>query len=224
MKRAELPSAPRETERVLDPVERLSEVLFGLIMAMTFTGSIHAASAGHEEYRTMLFGAIGCNVAWGLVDAVMYVLTDLVERNRGRVLLRALHAEPRAEAAHALIAGVLPDRIAEAITTDELESLRLRLERLPVPMGSAGPTARTLRGAFGVFLLVALSTFPLVLPFLIVSDPVRALRFSHATALVLLFLVGSAFGRFSGQRPLVTGLGMVSIGVVLVLLTIALGG
>ena len=123
-----------------------------------------------------------------------------------------------------MIVGVLPERVADAMRTEDLEGLRRRLEGLPVPAGSAGLTRRTLRGALGVFLLVALSTFPLVLPFLIFDDPVRALRFSHAIALLLLFFAGSAFGRFSGQRPLLTGLGMVSIGVVLVLLTIALGG
>ena len=77
-------SAPERRARVLDPVERVSEIVFGVIMAMTFTGSIHAASDGREEIRTLLFGALGCNVAWGLVDAVMYVLSDLTS---GPVLL-----------------------------------------------------------------------------------------------------------------------------------------
>ncbi|HKX45986.1 MAG TPA: VIT1/CCC1 transporter family protein, partial [Planctomycetota bacterium] len=95
---------------------------------------------------------------------------------------------------------------------------------LPEPPRRARLTARTLRGAFGVFLLVSLSTFPLVVPFLVVPDPARALRLSHAVALALLFLVGAAFGRYAGQRPFPTGVAMVAIGVVLVALTIALGG
>jgi VIT1/CCC1 family predicted Fe2+/Mn2+ transporter len=119
---------------------------------------------------------------------------------------------------------VLPERVAQAMSEQELEAVRGRLEQQPLPTGSAGLTRRTLRGALGVFLLVSLSTFPLVVPFLVIDDAARALRFSHAVGLTMLFFVGSAFGRHSGQRPLVTGLGMVSIGVVLVLLTIALGG
>jgi VIT family len=213
-----------ESDRVLDPVERLSEILFGLIMAMTFTGSIHAASDGREEIHTVLFGAIGCNLAWGIVDAVMYVLTDLVERNRGLVLLRALRSAASPEEAHQLIAASLPDGVAEVVRSEELETVRIRLLQLPSPMRRARLTRRTLRGALGVFLLVALSTFPLVLPFLFVRDVGPALRISHATGLVLLFLVGSAFGRYAGQRPWATGLGMVAIGLVLVVLTIVLGG
>jgi VIT1/CCC1 family predicted Fe2+/Mn2+ transporter len=57
-------------------------VIFGLIMALTFTGSLSVAEAGREEVRTVLIGALGCNIAWGLVDGVMYVITSLVERAR----------------------------------------------------------------------------------------------------------------------------------------------
>jgi len=35
--------------RVLDPLDRISEVLFGLIMVLTFTGSLRVAEAGHGK-------------------------------------------------------------------------------------------------------------------------------------------------------------------------------
>jgi VIT1/CCC1 family predicted Fe2+/Mn2+ transporter len=44
---------------VLDPIERFSEILFGLIMVLTFTGSLSATSGGRNEVRTMLIGALG---------------------------------------------------------------------------------------------------------------------------------------------------------------------
>jgi hypothetical protein len=34
------------TRQILDPVERASEILFGLIMVLTFTGSITMALGG----------------------------------------------------------------------------------------------------------------------------------------------------------------------------------
>ena len=74
--------------RVLDPMDRIAEVLFGLIMVLTFTGSLSAATSGHEEIRTMLLAAIGCNLAWGLVDAAMFVMAQLGERGRGLVAYR----------------------------------------------------------------------------------------------------------------------------------------
>ena len=60
------------SKRILSPIERVSEVLFGLIMVLTFTGSLSAAESGEAEVRAMLVGAIGCNLAWALIDVIMY--------------------------------------------------------------------------------------------------------------------------------------------------------
>src|SRR5204863_508677 len=54
-------STEGSSRRVLEPIERISEVLFGVIMVLTFTGSLSVAEAGREDVRTMLIGAIGCN-------------------------------------------------------------------------------------------------------------------------------------------------------------------
>jgi hypothetical protein len=32
--------------------------------ALTFTTTISLATAGREDVRTMLLGALGCNIAW----------------------------------------------------------------------------------------------------------------------------------------------------------------
>jgi hypothetical protein len=58
------------THRILDPVERTSEILFGLIMVLTFTGSISVAEAGQAEMREPGRGR-RVQLAWGIVDAVM---------------------------------------------------------------------------------------------------------------------------------------------------------
>ena len=63
---------------MLDPSERTAEVLFGLIMVLTFTGSLSAAEAGPDDIRAMLIGALGCNIAWGIIDGL--ATTCLVER------------------------------------------------------------------------------------------------------------------------------------------------
>lgn len=208
---------------VLDPVERLSEILFGLIMALTFTGSIHAASDGHEEIRTTLVGAIGCNIAWGIVDAVMYLMTGAVTRNRTLRALRAVRGAKGADEAAAILADALPEGVARVMAPRDFESLRGWIAKLPEQRMRA-LTARDLRGALGVFLLVTVSTFPVVVPFLFTRNAATALRLSHAIALTMLFLIGWAFGRYAGLRPLLTGVSMLGIGVVLALIAIALGG
>ena len=211
-------------ERVLDPVERLSEILFGLIMVLSFTCSISAASSGHEEVRTVVIGAIGCNLAWGLVDAVMYLMTILVDRARGLRLMRAVRAAPDAERGRALIADELPDAIGRLLEGGEMESLRRKVLALEDVPAWPSLTKRDWTGAVGVFLLVFLSTFPVVLPFLFVSPLHSAMRASNAVAIVMLYLVGHRLARHAGLRRVRTGLAMVAVGLVLVALTIALGG
>ena len=68
---------PKTNKRLLNPIDRISEILFGLIMALTFTCTISVFEADKAVVKDMLIGAIGCNIAWGLVDAVMYSLLHL---------------------------------------------------------------------------------------------------------------------------------------------------
>ena len=75
-------SSERSSKRVLEPIDRVSEVLFGLIMVLTFTGSLSVAEAGRDDVRTMLIGALGCNLAWGIIDGVLYLMGCLAEKGR----------------------------------------------------------------------------------------------------------------------------------------------
>ena len=79
-------------------------------------------------------------------------------------------------------------------------------------------------GAIAVFLLVFLSTFPVVIPFLLMRDAQRALRVSNAVAVVMLFITGYAYGHMTHRGPGLVGGAMVILGVTLVGLTMALGG
>jgi VIT1/CCC1 family predicted Fe2+/Mn2+ transporter len=210
--------------RVLDPVERISEILFGLIMVLTFTGSLSVAEAGHAEVREMLVGAIGCNLAWGLVDAVMYLMASVTERARGLLTLRAVRLASDPAAAHRLIADALPPVVSTALTGSDLEMLRQRVRDLPAVPADARLGVSDGLAAVGVFLLVFLSTFPVVIPFLLMSEPGPALRASNAIAVAMLFLLGWSLGSFSGRPAWRTGCAMVVLGTALVGITIALGG
>ena len=212
-----------EKPSVLDPVDRASEVVFGLLMAVTFTGSISVAAAGQEEVHKMMAAALGCNLAWGLADAVMYLVGIAVERLRGAALLARLRATTDTPAAHALIAATLPPRIADVADSDALELLRQRL------LASRDTPARALGrddflGALGVFLLVVLATFPVVIPFAVLDSTALALRVSNAVALVTLFAAGWTLGRYAGTHAWLGGAVMAALGTVLIGVIIALGG
>src|SRR6187455_386477 len=152
------------SNRVLDPLERFSEIVFGLIMVLSFTCAISVAEAGREDVRAMLIGAIGCNLAWGIIDAAFYLIACLAERGRNAGLLRSVQAADSAQARQA-IAEALPAKVAEALEPSDLERIQAHLKTHPVPEGPPRLSSEDWRGAFGVFLLVFLSTFPVVVPF-----------------------------------------------------------
>ena len=219
-----LPDLFTSPRRTLDPIERISEVLFGLIMVLTFTLTLSVAEGGQGEVRTMLIGALGCNLAWGVIDAVFYLMAALAQRGHNLTAFRAARSENDPVRAQGIIADALPPMIASLMQPAVLEALRLRLKQVPEPKKYVRLTLDDWKGAAGVCLLVFLSTFPVVIPFTFMHDVTRALRFSNAIAVVLLYVMGYAFGRITGRRPVLIGVAMVVFGAALVAMTIALGG
>jgi hypothetical protein len=210
--------------RVLDPMERISETLFGLIMALTFICSLGVATSGNIRIQTMLIGALGCNLAWGVVDGGLYLLARINDRGGNILTLRAIQQAPDSETARGVIADALPPELAPLLRLEELELMRRRLQQLPDPREGPKLTKRDWIGALGLCLLSFASTFPVVIPFIFLSDAKLALRVSYAVAIVMLFCCGYAFGYRSGLRPWAAGLVMVAFGGALVGVTIALGG
>jgi len=214
----------KSSKRLLDPMERISEVLFGLIMVLTFTGSLSVAEAGRGQVRTMLIGALGCNLAWGIIDGVFYLMAVLSERGRGIIALRALRKTTDPDEARRIIAAALPPLLASVLPPAEFEVMREKLNQLPDPPTSLRLTKDEWIAAMGVFLLVFLSTFPVVIPFIFVSEARLAVRISNGIAIAMLFLTGCAFGRHIERGRWRTGLWMVVLGGVLAGMTKALGG
>lgn len=208
---------------LLRPVDRVSEMIFGLFMALTFVGVVSVATAGREQIRTMLIAALGCNLAWGLVDAVMYLVRTIAERGRLVTLTRSIR-EADAEVGCRILQDALSTPVAKLITTTEIEAMRGRLLAL-----ADVPTRPRLKrddflAAFGIFLIVVASTFPVALPFIFIKDPGTALFVSRAIALTMMFLGGLALGRYAGYGSWKTGIMMAGLGTVVMVAVIALGG
>jgi VIT1/CCC1 family predicted Fe2+/Mn2+ transporter len=212
-----------ERKRLLNPVDRISEILFGLIMAVTIVGSMSIATAGTDEVRTVMLAALGCNLAWGLVDAVMYVVRTATERTRNRVLARRI-VDADADTARRLITEALPEHVVALSGPDEIEGMRQRLLASPDKLRPV-LAPRDFLEAFAVFVMVVVATFPVVAPFLLTTNTATAMRVAQAVTLVMLFFAGFALGRYAGYaKPLRPGLGMAVFGAVLIGIVKALGG
>jgi VIT1/CCC1 family predicted Fe2+/Mn2+ transporter len=213
----------RPRTRLLDPMERISEILFGLIMVLTLTCSVSIVGDG-EDAQSVLLAALGCNLAWGLIDAVFYLMARFSEQERGISALRALRSTTNPAEVRDIIGEVLPPLLASVLTRVEFGQMQDRLMGMRDPPERPRLTKHDLLAALGIFLLVFLSTLPVVIPLLLIADSRMAIRASNGVALVMLFALGCAFGRYAMRPRWVTGLAMVLLGSVLVAITVALGG
>ena len=211
----------------LDPGERLGELLFGLIMVLTFTlGAGVELQGDRTASRDLLIAALGCNAAWGIIDAALFLMGRLSERGRLHRLVRRIQAEPQQELALALVDRELDERVPAVVrkdvrlaldteVLDRVRELKLEKNRLTADDAWAG---------LAVFWLVFLTALPAVLPFLLLRDAQVAMRASNALLIGLLFFVGWRWAAYTGASRWGTALFVSLLGVALVLVAIALGG
>jgi VIT1/CCC1 family predicted Fe2+/Mn2+ transporter len=216
------------TARHLDPASHMGEILFGLIMTLTFTlaAGIVIQEEGREGAREMLIGILGCNLAWGIIDGVLYVLGQVFERGR----LRRIGVHVRQATSEAAATRVVADELDETLVPVSDESARQRFYGSVLEhVRSVQPAPNYVRredvlGGLAAGWVVFACSFPAVLPFLLLDEPHFALRVSNAILLGLLFFVGWRFARHTLAKPWIAGATFLLVGLLLVALAIPLGG
>jgi hypothetical protein len=213
--------------RFLDPAESLAEILFGLIMVLTCTlGASVIAGIDRDSLRSLFVAALGCNVAWGVIDAALYVMGAVFVRAQNAKLMQAVRSAPGDAAGLAIVRQALEPRFGAYGFDEDREQFYRSLRGMVVHSEAQRSlvTADDLRSAVAVFILVAATALPPAIPFLLIADPVVALRASNVVLVALLFVVGFYWARAIGGRGWWTGIGMMLSGVLLVGVAIAFGG
>jgi hypothetical protein len=213
--------------RYLDPLDRLSEFLFGLIMVLSFTlGASLIIDEGEQATRQMLLAIIGGNIAWGLIDGAMYIINSLCERSGKARLLESLQQADDGQDTLALVGGVLDERLEPYTSAEERKELYSEIvQRLRnVSPQRTRLTRNDLGGALACFTLVLSTTVPAILPFLVIDDRYVALRFSNLLLVGLLFLTGWHWARATHSNPWVFGTSFLAAGLGMVFIAMAFGG
>ena len=217
----------RLVPRYLDPASRLGEVLFGLIMVLTVTLTAGLAiDEGRAGVRHLLLAAIGCNIAWGIIDAVLYLMNSLTVRSGKMRLVEAVQRAPDTQTALGLIRDKIEPELQELLDPEDAEALNRSILKhiTQAQITKTYVTKDDLYGALACFWLVFLACLPAALPFLIFSQPLFALRVSNFLLIAMLFFVGQKWAQYAGTNRLVAGSVLVAIGLALVGVAILLGG
>jgi len=215
-------------QKYLDPATSLAEVLFGLIMTLTFTlaAGVIMEEEGREGARELLIALIGCNIAWGIIDGALYIAGEFFGRGRLRNVGRIVREEADDRAALALVAAEYDETLEPVTTEAERSDLYRRIVAnvRSTPPGTSGITKADVMGALASFWLVFLASLPAALPFLFIDDARLALRVSNAILVAFLFLTGYHWARYTLGKPWLIGLCFMIVGIGLVAVAIALGG
>ena len=214
--------------RYLDPGETLGEVLGGFIMALTFTlGARFLAADRQLEAHDLVVAIVGCNIAWGVIDATLFVLNNLFYRSRHARFFRSLkNTRGEAEALRAVEEEFGLEDEPLAVHPED----RARLYQSFLALSARSTLARKgLRrqdfvAAIIVFALVSATAVPGVIPLLLLADSNLALYVSNGVLILLLFVVGYWWGRYTDAPSWRVGLTAMLIGVFMVLVAVALGG
>jgi len=213
--------------KYLDPASRLGEILFGLIMVLTVTLTAGLkAPEGKAGVRQLLLAAVGTNVAWGIIDGVMYIFNAMIVR-RGKIrLVEGVQHAADSKAAMALVQDEFEPELQELLDPKDAENLSKSVLKhiAGAHIKKKILTKDDLYGALACFWLVFVSCLPAALPFLIFSEPTLALRISNCLMIAGLFYIGQKWARYAGRNRLVIGSAMVAIGLCLVGVAILLGG
>jgi hypothetical protein len=146
----------------LDPASQLSEILFGLIMVLTVTLTAGLSVAeGKAGVRQLLIATVGCNLAWGIIDGVMYVMNNITLRSlRSRFVHTVQHA-PDKQTALKLIKDEMEARLSlhSPLSPEESsmlsQSLHKRAGELKLPKVKI--EKEDIYGAIACFWLVTVS-------------------------------------------------------------------
>lgn len=210
----------QHSRRVLEPADRLAEVMFGLILMLAFTGALGIAIGARNDMRAMWIGALACGLAWALIDSIIHLLFRLGDRSQGQTLLLAIRRAPEKEGQQ-LVADSLPSIISDAMDPAELETVRERLSQLE-PAAHIQLDIHDWLGALAIFALMFLATLPVALPFGFMEQVGPAMRVSNIIAVAMLFIVGCGYGRSIGRPAWMVGSSMVVLGGLLMAITQAL--
>jgi len=142
--------------------------------------------------RQLLHSALGCNIAWGIIDGVMYIMNCLTERSGKARLLEAVQHAPNPAAGLELVRAKVESEFEALSKPEDREALcqaifKHATHARPI---KTRVTKEDFYGALACFWLVFISCLPAAAPFLIFDQPRLALRVSNFLLIAMLFLVG----------------------------------
>ena len=218
----------------LYPHERLVEILYGLVIALTITSAVRVITGGGSlDINLMVTTSLGAGLSWGIIDAMLYILVIVFQKHRyTRIAGKISSAKDEFEAL-ATIQEDLEDSLVGTLDAEDQKSVYqfvLHAQRRKSKASytrqpkSIEITREDIFGAGQVFFAMLLATLVVVVPLLLIQPPHLAVLASNIVAFVVLFVVGYTWAKHTNIRKTMFGILLVTLGVVIVGISLVLGG
>jgi hypothetical protein len=208
---------------VLSVDKQSSEALYGVILTLTTSASLRVVSGQKIDSRGLFAATLTTSIAWGFVDAVMYLINVLLARARDRKVLDDLRQAPTEEAFRELLRGTTSKDVVDHVKPKVMEHIRGFLAEQP-EHAKPGLRRSDYGAALMIWLVVCGITLPVAVPFLLLGTPQTAVRVSQAVAIVIMFVLGMRLGHWTGKNPVMAGLISAAVGILIAVACLALGG
>lgn len=221
--------------RLLDPIDRLSETIFSVLIVLSFTlafrifklGELGGQQPTNQDVRDLLYAAMGATLAWGLIDGVMYVLMEVFQRSERHRLLRQLQSAESDQEGVRVVADEL-DYILEPISGEGDRQTLYRSIYHQLRGGEPRPVGfkrEDFTGALGCVVVALLAVAPSLATLALLREQgTLAIRASNIVSFIVLFATGYQWGQYTGASPWRTGLLLVAVAALMVGIAIPLGG
>ena len=219
----------------LDPIDALfaifSSILFALLFTLSYAILIHRGAIGSDlpggDGQELFLAILGAVTAWAIIDAVLYVLAEVLARSERYRLLQYVQTSDSEEEAATAVADEL-DFILEPITSDEqrhalYHDMLAYLSR--AEPRAIGVQREDVVGAVAAMLLSVVAVLPSLLPLLLVPENTAlAIRISNVASFLVVYATGYSWGIHTDTNPWKTGLLLASVCLAMVLVAMLLGG
>lgn len=211
--------------RYFTPENRLAEVICGIVMVLSFM-AVTGGTLEEFDSRALLWAIVGCNVAWGVVDGVTYVLGNLLNRSLTTRLAVEVKRAPDSPEVLAEVDHRIDQTVGSFLTEGQKAELRGWLvegaRRHEVRPNRV--TREDMYTAGACFVVVVSCVLPVVVPFLLIEDGRTALRVASGMMLLMLFGIGWRWAGYACLSRWKTGFALAGSGLVLWVVTVLLGG
>ncbi len=183
--------------------DRLGEMFYAVWMVVVSLGILGGTGFEGGAIAYVIFIAFGVNAAWGVIDGVTVMHTNIIETARGERTIYQLQTKNDAEARKAG-AEMLDDGITSNLSPADREKV-LDIIASTTPLEDPTkkhyrPTREDWYYALGIFAIDFLMVFPLVAPLVLFPNPHQAVYISRLLATVIFAIIGAAYARNLNRR------------------------